>query len=72
MNLSCNGIGLKIDDRLAKQFVNHVLKHNSDSEMYNRLKKLIIENEDIYAWMESWHRKNEVADLKKFVNNEEK
>jgi hypothetical protein len=65
--MSCQGIGLDFDDRTIKQIMNHALKQKNKNKIYNEIRQAIIDNPEWYKWLEDWHRKSEVQDLKEFV-----
>jgi uncharacterized protein YjbI with pentapeptide repeats len=67
LNFSYKGINLNFDDRTIKQLMNHALKQNNKNKIYNEIRKAILDNPEWYAWLEDWHRKSEVKDLKEFL-----
>jgi uncharacterized protein YjbI with pentapeptide repeats len=68
LNLSCKGINLNFDDRTIKQLMNHALKQNNKNKIYNEIRQAVLNNPEWHEWLENWHRKNEVKDLKEFIN----
>ncbi len=47
--------------------MNHALKQNNHCQVYEKIKRMFLEDEELLDWLEDWHRKDEVKHLKYYV-----